>query len=84
MPDPGDQQLLAELARHPGWAVLGRLLDGKKKTKIEQLGKKLLVQGEVPASEADEARGFFRGCEWLLRQADNAFRNVYEEDNPSG
>lgn len=83
--DRGEKQLLAELGRQPGWAVLARLLKEKREQDIRSYGSKVLFGKEgVPAVEASRVRGFHQGAAWLIQQADKAFSEVYiEEDLPS-
>lgn len=83
--DEGEQRLLAELGRHPGWSVLARLLKERREHDVRSYGSKVLFGKEgVPATEAHRVRGFHQGAKWLLDQADKAFSDVYmKEGSPS-
>jgi hypothetical protein len=72
-------RILAELARHPGWQLLWNKVERRKQKEIEMLGRKAFMEGGVPAEDAARVRGFHEGADWIRREADKAFRHVYEE-----
>jgi len=76
----GDQRLLAELARHPGWDVLKKQLALRRERDFYNLGRKAVQEKDVPAREAAELAGFHKGVLWTLQLADKAFRDVFKRE----
>lgn len=72
MPSRQPDDLLADLARHPGWAVLAERVTEQQQRDAEDLGRALL-RGADPLDPAKLARvrGFWAGQRWILRAARN-------------
>lgn len=62
--------VLADLARHPGWAVLEERVNERQQKEAEDLRDFLLRNpGDLDPLKLARARGFWAGQRWLLRQA---------------
>ena len=60
-------EILLDLARHPGWAILEQRVAAYQEAEATALGK-TLIRGEIDQRQLDRARGFWAGQRWLLRQ----------------
>lgn len=61
---------LADLARHPGWAILEERVKERQEHEAEELRDFLLRNpAALDPMKLERARGFWAGQRWLLRQA---------------
>ena len=61
------QQLLRDLALHPGWAILTAEIRAERSRRFENMARRM-VRGDVPgAEEIHYERGFFAGMKHLLK-----------------
>lgn len=74
-----EQQLIADLMKHPAWPVLTEVIERHEKTTTLALGRKAM-KGELTSDHAAEMRGFYRGCRFVLHEVAASFRKVMEND----
>ena len=68
-----NDELLADLFRHPGWPILTQRLKERKAKDTQSLALGILaVTTPLNQREIDETRGFWRGADYLLRETSNA------------
>ncbi len=76
--------VLADLARHPGWEVLRERANAEQEKQASSLRDFLLLNpAALDPLKLERARGFWAGQRWLLRQASNelsAYMHVAEEE----
>ena len=65
-----DQELLAHLARTPGWQALTALGAEKKEREYGRLAKALMRGEQIP--DLEYRRGFLDGIDFILRNPDLA------------
>ena len=70
-----DDNLLAEWLNHPGAAVAKARVEAEVARRAEALAT-LIVSTDAPLDQrkVDRERGFKRGAEWFLREAQRAAR----------
>lgn len=80
-----DDQLLAQLAQHPGWEVLEKRFLEKRDQYFVNLGRQIQGNRTEPLDQRviDEKRGFWLGGVWLLKEAKSA-KATFERENEKG
>jgi hypothetical protein len=79
-----DDELIAQLAQHPGWKVLEKRFHDKREAYFTRLGKELHSGNmQVDQRVIDEKRGFWFGGLWFLLEAKRATKAFEREYNPA-
>lgn len=74
-----ERDLIAKLADQPGWAALKTSVADKREKVFHQLAIKLMAGADIPDAEVAEARGFFKGMEFLLREPAMSVKAIEKE-----
>jgi hypothetical protein len=77
-------EVLADLARHPGWAILEQRMKEHQEQEMRDFARALLFLNEpVDQIKVARQRGFFAGQRWLLRQARHELTAYQKESEES-
>lgn len=75
-------ELLADLARHPGWQVLADRVHAYQEQDAVALRDKLIREREpLDQLALARARGFWAGQRWILRAASNELAAFNRQDD---
>ena len=76
-----DAQLIAELARHPGWAALERKVAEAETKWSERFARGALLSWiPIDQRELDYKRGMYAGMRWILKNPTRAEKALSEVD----
>ena len=77
-----DQQLLADLTKHPGWAVLKGTVESSAEKRALGLSKVLLfTQEEIDQNALAYERGYYRAMFDLIRKPEQALSKTFRTDD---
>jgi hypothetical protein len=75
--------VLADLARHPGWAILEERAKAEHQRQAEDLARTIIhLPAALDPLKLERARGFWAGQRWLLRQAKHEL-TAYRKQQPT-
>ena len=80
-----NDDLLADLFRHPGWAELELRLVARKDFDTKTLALATLTATTlIDQRKVDETRGFWRGADWFLKETKRGARAYERTNNEDG